>query len=89
MVEFFSGITQRRPVFLPYTTPIYSNAAYRILGYVLENITGTSFHEAYNDTIFQPLGMANTQTLLPDTPGVGVITPGLSGWDFDMGDEIP
>ncbi|KFG84826.1 putative penicillin-binding protein [Metarhizium anisopliae] len=86
--EFFDVLLNRRPVSLPFNTPTYSNAAYRLLGYVVEAVTGTSYTEAVAKSVFQPLGLQNTSTSSPRGAGVGVIPPGNSGWGRPLGDEV-
>ncbi|KAK8913226.1 Beta-lactamase-like protein sdnR [Metarhizium anisopliae] len=86
--EFFDVLLKRRPVSLPFNTPTYSNAAYRLLGYVVEAVTGTSYTEAVAKSVFQPLGLQNTSTSSPRGAGVGVIPPGNSGWGRPLGDEV-
>ncbi|KAH0596669.1 hypothetical protein MHUMG1_05787 [Metarhizium humberi] len=86
--EFFDVLLKRRPVSLPFNTPTYSNAAYRLLGYVVEAVTGTSYTEAVAKSVFQPLGLQNTSTSSPGGTGVGVIPPGNSGWGRPLGDEV-
>lgn len=81
-------LLKRRPVSLPFNTPTYSNAAYRLLGYVVEAVTGTSYTEAVAKSVFQPLGLQNTSTSSPRGTGVGVIPPGNSGWGRPLGDEV-
>jgi hypothetical protein len=86
--EYFTGFIQRHPVFPPYATALYSNAAYRILAYVLEAITGRSYEEVIVKDIFEPLGMKCSSPLPPVNSGAGVIPNGDAGWDRQYGDEI-
>jgi CubicO group peptidase (beta-lactamase class C family) len=44
----------------PGTTFRYSNAAFALLGYILEYVTDTAFNEYCNEHIFTPLGMTST-----------------------------
>ncbi|KAM0262765.1 hypothetical protein ACHAQJ_001559 [Trichoderma viride] len=86
--KYFSGFIQRYPVFPPYATALYSNAAYRILAYVLEAITGRPYEEVITKDIFEPLGMRHSSPLPPVSSGVGVIPNGDMGWSRQYGDEI-
>ncbi|KAL7949739.1 beta-lactamase/transpeptidase-like protein [Trichoderma barbatum] len=86
--EYFSGFIQRHPIFPSYSKAIYSNAAYRILAYVVEAITGKSYEETVLEGVFKPLGMKHSSSLPPSTEGVGVIPDGNSGWSRDYGDEV-
>ncbi len=46
---------------------IYCNTNYAILASIIENVTGTTYHQFMHDVIFSPLGMANTFVYSPDT----------------------
>jgi CubicO group peptidase (beta-lactamase class C family) len=89
--EFFSWFTKRPPVYLPSTTPVYSNAAYQLLGYALENITNKNFESLLNKSIFTPLNMTRSSLLKSTDPSGGVIPMNetTSGWAIDAGDEAP
>jgi CubicO group peptidase (beta-lactamase class C family) len=89
--EFFSWFTKRPPVYLPSTTPVYSNAAYQLLGYALENITNKSFESLLDQSIFKPLNMTRSSLLVPSDPSEGVIPVNetTSGWAMDGGEEAP
>lgn len=86
--EYFSGFIQRHPVFPPYGTALYSNAAYRILAYVIEAITGKSYEEVLKEDVFQPLGLKHSSSIPPVSSGAGVIPDGDAGWSRPYGDEV-
>ncbi|KAK4068095.1 hypothetical protein Trihar35433_6655 [Trichoderma harzianum] len=86
--EYFAGLIQRHPVFPSSSKAMYSNAAYRILAYVLENITGKSYDEIVMNDVFQPLGMKHSSSLPPSRKGAGVIPDGDAGWSRVYGDEV-
>ncbi|KAJ4859333.1 beta-lactamase domain-containing protein [Trichoderma breve] len=86
--EYFAGLVQRHPVFPLYSKSMYSNAAYRILAYMLEEITGKSYDEVVRNDVFQPLGMKHSSSLPPSHNGAGVIPDGDAGWDRVYGDEV-
>jgi CubicO group peptidase (beta-lactamase class C family) len=65
MAEIFAGFTHRPPVYLPGTTPSFSNAGFQILAYALESMAGKSFEAMLNDTILQPLIMSQTSLSTP------------------------
>ncbi|MCJ1430325.1 hypothetical protein MMC29_008243 [Sticta canariensis] len=85
--DFFDGFTKRHPVFLPFKTPVYSNAAFQILGYVIEKVTGEPYELAVSNSILKPLSLSHT-SLKPPT-SEGVIPVGESGWDTLGGDQDP
>lgn len=86
--KYFSGLIQRHPVFPPYSTALYSNAAYRILAYVIEAITGKSYEEVLKEDVFEPLGLKHSSSLPPVSSGAGVIPDGDAGWSRPYGDEV-
>jgi len=89
-LEFFKGIVQRHPIVPTSSTPIYSNAAFQILGYLLEEMTGHNFQEVLAYDLLEPLGLFRTFYNTPDS-SLGIIpnTDGLKYWNFPMGDETP
>ena len=88
-LEYFHGLLRRAPVFAPQTTPVYSNTAYRLLGYILEAISGTRFDELLQSSVLRPLNLTTTTYAIPRGEGSWVIPNGESGWYQDTGDETP
>lgn len=86
--EYFSGLVQRHPVFPPYGRALYSNAAYRILAYVIEAITGKSYEAVLKEDVFEPLGLKHSSSIPPVRSGAGVIPDGDAGWSRPYGDEV-
>ncbi|KAI3321348.1 beta-lactamase/transpeptidase-like protein [Xylariaceae sp. AK1471] len=88
--EYFQGLIQRHPVFAPQTTPVYSNAAFRILGYVLEAMGGKSYSTLLQSTVLDPLRLSDTSATFPTGRGSWVIPNGNeSRFHDDIGDEAP
>jgi CubicO group peptidase (beta-lactamase class C family) len=88
--EFFKGIVQRHPIVPTSSTPIYSNAAFQILGYVVEAMAGDNYTKVLSDNVLKPLNLSRTFYDTPDS-SLGVIpkTGGQEYWNFAMGDETP
>lgn len=87
---FFHGIVNSHPVVPTSSTPIYSNAAFQILGYALETMTDRKFDTILENNLIKPLGLTRTFSKTPD-PKLGVI-PDYMGeyfWNFQFGDETP
>jgi CubicO group peptidase (beta-lactamase class C family) len=61
--QFFDSLKTSRFTYKPHTTPLYSNAGFAILGYVVESITGKSFEEVLQNTVAGPLGLSHTTGL--------------------------
>lgn len=72
------------------STPIYSNAAFQILGYALEAITGRSYQDVLRQDLLEPLHLTRTFYDTPDISlGVIPMAQGEKYWNFAMGDETP
>ncbi|KAH7322920.1 beta-lactamase/transpeptidase-like protein [Stachybotrys elegans] len=63
--NYIAGLAPRPPTFLPWTSPGYSNNAYILLGQIFQSITGKEMEELYRDSIFGPLGMSTTTSVVP------------------------
>lgn len=88
--QFFEGFIQRHPVHAPSISPTYSNVAFQILGYALENITGKSFQTSMEESLFTPLGLENTFYALPPENKTAVIPDAYAFYyDVSLGDESP
>ncbi|KAH8732061.1 beta-lactamase/transpeptidase-like protein [Phaeosphaeriaceae sp. PMI808] len=87
---FFKGLDIMYPSYAPWQTATYSNVAYQLLAYALENITGKKFKDILTDRIIKPLGL--NRTYYEDAPeSVGVI-PGTvkeTYWSVNLGDANP
>lgn len=66
LLDFFAKFAQRRPVYAPYTTPVYSNEAYALLGWVIESATNMTYGDYLQENVFEPLGMAHSSLSKPD-----------------------
>ncbi|KAI1820681.1 beta-lactamase/transpeptidase-like protein [Xylaria intraflava] len=58
--EFFKDFGKHYPVYAPWTSPVYSNAASSILGFAIEAATNMTYDAYVKKAIFGPLGMTNT-----------------------------
>lgn len=52
----------------------YSNIAFSLLGYMIEQVTGTSFRDHVMQSIVKPLGMANTDFIRSDRVAINEAT---------------
>ena len=83
---FLKNMRERSPAYLPDTTPAYSNAAFAVLGLVLETVSNSSYDEALYDLLINPLRLNGTTSSAPLDLTHAVI-PGnatVSGWDIDI-----
>lgn len=60
--ELLRDFSKHKPVYPPFTTPMYSNLGFDILGLVLEKVSNKTFVEYINQSILDPLNLANTTT---------------------------
>ena len=52
-------------IFVPGTTPAYSNYGAGLAGYIVERVSGKPFNDYVNENIFQPLGMTHSTFAQP------------------------
>jgi CubicO group peptidase (beta-lactamase class C family) len=63
--DFLSAMANAKLVSPPYSKPLYSNNAFSLLGYALEQESGESFGTLLEQDVFSPLNMDRTTTKLP------------------------
>lgn len=90
LVEFFDGILKVHPQAPTSTAPLYSNAAFQILGYALEEITGKSFETVMKEELIKPLNLTRSSYSHPNM-NVSVIPddPTSSQWNADTKSLTP
>jgi hypothetical protein len=89
---FFSDIALEHPVAAPFSTPIYSNAAFQILSYVLESITSTPFSTSLTNHLLKPLNLNATTYSRPPQNSPSSIIPinaTASWYNANLLDETP
>ncbi|OCL14694.1 beta-lactamase/transpeptidase-like protein [Glonium stellatum] len=88
--KFFDGVTSLYPSFPVWDTPAYSNIAYQILAYALENMTGKSFPTSLYEKVLTPLNLTNTYYWVANE-SVGVVpgTVNATSWNVYLGDACP
>jgi len=79
-------VLDRRPITSTSRTPIYSNMAFQLLAYAVENITGQSFANLVHEYLLKPLNLERT---LLDNPVNDTNAVVVDGWDLVLGDEAP
>ncbi|KAL8703400.1 MAG: hypothetical protein Q9201_003403 [Fulgogasparrea decipioides] len=63
--DYAKGAKARPPVFLPWTSPSYTDFGFMLLGLAIANITNKSIHDVYRESIFAPLNMTSSDSLPP------------------------
>ncbi|KAH7093426.1 beta-lactamase/transpeptidase-like protein [Paraphoma chrysanthemicola] len=83
---FLQHIATRRQVYLPNTTPAYSNTEYAALGLILESASGKSYAEALKSLLADPLSLKATTVTTPSDSTDGVIVGSLepSAWNLTL-----
>ncbi|KAL1969876.1 hypothetical protein VTN77DRAFT_7385 [Rasamsonia byssochlamydoides] len=82
---FFAKFGRRHPVYAPWTTPVYSNMGFAILGFVIESVTNQTYEEVINQAVLSPLNLTRTSVSTPTDKNVVEAT----WFGSDLGIEIP
>lgn len=79
------------PTALTSSTPIYSNAGYEILGFVLEAITGKSYETILKDELIGPLGLGSSSYSHPAADKMAIPNESWmkTYWNISAGHETP
>jgi CubicO group peptidase (beta-lactamase class C family) len=78
------------PSYAAWQTATYSNVAYQLLAYALENITGKKYTDILNDRVIKPLGLKRTfYEKPPDSLGVIPGTEKETYWGVSLGEASP
>lgn len=60
--EIISSLRDLPPNFLPWSTPVYSDLNFMILGLVISDLTNKSIADVYRSSVFTPLNMSSSST---------------------------
>jgi len=85
-LEAMKMILRRQPVLPAYQAPTYSNMAFQLLAYAIENITGQAFPAMVEDELLTSLGLTRTFLSVPSNDTDAVV---VEGWAEDLGDLEP
>jgi CubicO group peptidase (beta-lactamase class C family) len=86
---FVDGMLKSHPVVPTASTPVYSNAAFQLLGYVLEEMTNKTYQKLLQDDLLNQLDLARSSYSAPrDEHGI-IPDGGAMFWNLDLGDETP
>ncbi|KAL2010807.1 hypothetical protein VTN00DRAFT_3525 [Thermoascus crustaceus] len=83
--DFFAKFGQRHPVYAPFTTPVYANMGFVILGFVIESVTNQTYEQYLEQAVLKPLNLTRTGLKPPTDDNV------LESiwWGSDLGIENP
>ncbi|KAK3290788.1 beta-lactamase/transpeptidase-like protein [Chaetomium fimeti] len=85
--QAMANVLRTYPLAKSYRTPNYSNMAFQLLAYAVENITGTAFPDLIVEQLVEPLGLDRFFVKYP-----GDIEDAVKeyvGWNLDFGDLAP
>lgn len=63
--DYAEGVAGSPPIFLPWSAPAYSNNGLTLLGMAIANLTGKSLDQVYQDSVFDPLDLQSTYSVVP------------------------
>src|SRR5205814_5189358 len=86
--EFLDSIKGKEPVYAPNQKSTYSNVAFNLLGLALENVTGLTYSQYIEESIFKPLNMTSSSLEKPED-SVAVLPKGDNYWDIEEGVQRP
>ncbi|EDN07365.1 predicted protein [Histoplasma mississippiense (nom. inval.)] len=90
LANMFAEFIVRHPVFAPFTTAIYSNVAFDIIGYALEQITNVPFEKSVKRSIINRLKLKRFGVETPPTTwGIIPSDPVTSYWNASVGSGNP
>ncbi|KAI1370440.1 beta-lactamase/transpeptidase-like protein [Hypoxylon crocopeplum] len=86
--QFLDGMLNLYPVAPPQRRPVYSNVAFTLFVYAIQEKTGKNYTELLREIVIDPMRLSSTL----DTPGddtKAVIPPVENSWGSDYGDNAP
>ncbi|KAI1773445.1 beta-lactamase/transpeptidase-like protein [Hypoxylon cercidicola] len=86
--DFWDNFGKRKPVFTPYSNPLYSNTAFYLLSLVVESVSGVPFNDFVQEHILDLVGMPKTSYGKPDDK-LGAISLDDTTWNSSLGIEDP
>ena len=64
-LDFFDNWGRKYPAYAPFTTPVYSNIGFALLGLVIERASGSSYADFMQKSIISPLNLTGTSVNHP------------------------
>ncbi|KAH8878872.1 beta-lactamase/transpeptidase-like protein [Thozetella sp. PMI_491] len=86
--DLYEDFGRRPPVYAPYTTPVYSNVGYSILGLAVAAASNMTFADFVQKNILDVVSMNSTLFTVPDA-SKGFIGVNETWWDASIGVEVP
>ncbi|EHK19384.1 uncharacterized protein TRIVIDRAFT_46594 [Trichoderma virens Gv29-8] len=85
--DLINELKQRDPIYLPYTTPSYSNVGFAILGMVIDAAINDTYINAIQHDIFDVMGMNSSSFngFVDSFPENGFVPVGETTWNATLG----
>ncbi|KAH7120362.1 beta-lactamase/transpeptidase-like protein [Dactylonectria estremocensis] len=86
--EFLAFMGSKHPVISSFRNAVYSDAGFATLGLVLERLSGLPYKDAIQKLLFDPLGLDDMSTIVPNGSDVNAINrrriDNTSAWGLDL-----
>lgn len=82
---FFNNVGRAHPVYRPFTTPVYSNLGYALLGRVIENVSGQTYANYLEQNVIKKAGMNRTTVTDAPASNLGFIPAESNWWGTSLG----
>ncbi|KKP03817.1 hypothetical protein THAR02_04088 [Trichoderma harzianum] len=85
--DLVDELKRREPIYLPYTTPSYSNVGFAILGMVIDAAINGTYINAIQNDIFDAVGMNSSSFngFVDSFPEDGFVPVGETTWNATLG----
>ncbi|KAL6788831.1 beta-lactamase/transpeptidase-like protein [Trichoderma sp. SZMC 28012] len=85
--DLVNELKRREPIYLPYTTPSYSNVGFAILGMVIDAAINETYINAIQNNIFDVVGMNSSSFngFVDSFPEDGFVPVGETTWNATLG----
>ncbi|KAL6691395.1 beta-lactamase/transpeptidase-like protein [Trichoderma pleuroticola] len=85
--DLINELKRREPIYLPYTTPSYSNVGFAILGMVIDAAINETYINAIQNNIFDVVGMNSSSFngCVDSFPVDGFVPVGETTWNATLG----
>ncbi|OAX84396.1 hypothetical protein ACJ72_01228 [Emergomyces africanus] len=88
--DMFAEFINHHPVFAPFSTAIYSNVAFDIMSYAVEEFTGVAFEKSVERSVIDPLKLKRFSIQTPPAVwGIIPFDPIISLWNASLGSGGP
>lgn len=85
--DLIKDLSRREPIFLPYTSPSYSNVGFAVLGMVIDAAINKSYIDAIQSNIFNIANMSSSSFngFVQEFPERGFVPVGETTWNVTLG----